>query len=621
MTGSIHPVVSEPTVRPNANSIVRWLPWILFGLAVVILICGAWLRRHSLDDSFINYRIVHQIEAGNGPVFNAGERVEAFTSPLWLAGLVVGDEILPLDLAWIGMAGGIALGAIGLVFAGIGAWRLHHDDTAPHDAGSPVRWCVPLGALVVAVFPPIYRLIATGLEDGLTLAWLGACCWVLGAWSRHDRRFPLTGAFLIGLGVLVRPDVAPYCAVFLIAVLIGDRGFGRRRGLLLIGSAIALPVVTEILRMGYFGVLTPNTAIAKSAGLARWGRGWQYFLDTMNPYWFWVPAVIVIVVGYVPVLSRSVRRGRTMREIRRALVVGAFAVGALVCALYIIRLGGDYMQTRLLLPAIFGFVAPMSFVPWPSRFAVSGTPRGTGVALGGIAVVWLVVCGAFLRTPSDNRAVLFEPENAVTLADFAAAAPGPIAPRTEPGRVYYNGRQLPYASARGQTPIVITLGVGKVGYALENDVYLLDGLGLANPIAAHEKLRVRGWPGHEKLLTQPWMAALSTAPGSPVRAESFPRPPTMHTGSETIVIPDQGDARGRPFGQRVSTARDVLECATMRRFRASYQAPLTLHRFGSNIVHSFAHQRLVIPGEPAYAADALCTSAEQMDHARVRSPG
>ena len=33
------------------------------------------------DDGFINLRVVSQIKAGNGPVFNAGERVEAATSP------------------------------------------------------------------------------------------------------------------------------------------------------------------------------------------------------------------------------------------------------------------------------------------------------------------------------------------------------------------------------------------------------------------------------------------------------------------------------------------------------------------------------------------------------------
>jgi arabinofuranosyltransferase len=595
--------VSESTVVPSQRWWLHRGPWIGVGLAVAILLFGAWLRRHTLDDSFINYRIVRQLQAGNGPVFNAGERVEAFTSPLWLAMLVVGDAVLPFDLEWIGMVGGMLLGALGLIFAALGARHLHRVAT---EGGSDRNVLIPLGALVLAVFPPIYRLIATGLEDGLTVAWLGASVWVLGRWATTDRRFGLPSAFLIGLGVLVRPDLAPFCAVFLLAVLIGDRGHGWRRGTLMVVSAVALPVATEVLRMGYFGVLTPNTAIAKSAHLTRWGRGWDYLLGTMNPYWFWIPVAVLVVVGYVPLLRRFGTPGRSLPDLRRALVTAAFAVGSLACTLYIVRLGGDYMQTRLLLPAVFGFVAPVTLVNWRIRRRLD-----IGVALTAVALVWLVVCGLFLRTPSDDRAVLFEPQNAVTLEDFAAVFPGPIAPATTPGSVFYMAKRLPYASSRGATPVIVELGVGKVGYAIADDVYLLDGLGLANPISAHEKLLKRGWPGHEKLLTQPWMAALATAPGSPVRASDFPHPPTLMNGDERVVIPQQDDPQGREFSERVATARAVLSCDTMARFRASYEAPLTWRRFGSNLVRSFAHQRLEISGEPADAAADLCTPAER----------
>ncbi|HET8929059.1 MAG TPA: hypothetical protein VFN21_00235, partial [Acidimicrobiales bacterium] len=428
-----------------------WLqrgPWIGVGVAVAILLVGAWLRRHTLDDSFINYRIVRQFQAGNGPVFNAGERVEAFTSPLWLAGLIAGDAVLPFQLEWIGMVGGMLIGASGLVFAAFGARHLHRV-AFDGDAGER-NLLVPLGALVLAVFPPIYRLIATGLEDGLSIAWLGASVWVLGRWSASDERFGLPSAFLIGLGVLVRPDMAPFCGLFLLAILIGDRGKGWRRSSLMVVAAVALPVATEVLRMGYFGVLTPNTAIAKSAHLTRWDWGWNYLRDTMNPYWFWIPVAIIVIAGYVPLLRLFGARDRSLGDLRRALVAAAFCLGSLVCTLYIVRLGGDYMQTRLLLPAIFGFVAPMTFVNWRIRRRLD-----VGVALAGVALVWLVACGLFLRTPSDDRAVLFEPQNAVTIDDFAAALPGPIAPETPPGSVFYVADRLPYASARGATPIII----------------------------------------------------------------------------------------------------------------------------------------------------------------------
>lgn len=599
--------MTEQTGPVPGPAVRRWTPWVLFGVAIVILVIGAWLRRHTLDDAFINYRIVDQLTAGNGPVFNAGERVEAFTSPAWLALLTVGDLLLPFRLEWIGMLGGIVVGALGLVFAGLGAHLLHRRDKHPDTV-----LLVPLGALVTAAFPPIYRLIATGLEDGLTIAWFGGCLWTLGRWTRSGERLGLASAVLIGLGVLVRPDLAPFVGVMLIAVLVGDRRAGRGRNLVMVVTAAAIPVASEILRMGYFGVLTPNTAIAKSASLARWGKGWHYLTDTIVPYGFWVPLVVLVVIGYVPLFARRRvdEHGR-----RAALVAAAYLVGAAISTLYIVRVGGDYMQTRLLLPALMGFLAPVSFVPWPRRVAPAEAgdrlPQAVRLGCAVVAVAWVVVCGVFVRTSSDKRTVLFESENAVTLADFQATFPGKIRPDVKPGGVYWVSKRLPYASARGATPIAIEYGVGKVAYSLDDDAYVFDLLGLANPIAAHEQLRVRGWPGHEKLLTQPWIAALTTAPGSAVRASSFPRPPVLQSQGQPVVLPNQGDAAGRPFADRVATARGVLGCETMQRFEASYAAPMTLRRFFSNIVRAPAHQRLVVSGEPALAAAHLCTPAER----------
>ena len=601
------------------HRIHEWGPWALFGLAVAILVFGAWMRRHSIDDAFINYRIVHQIEAGNGPVFNAGERIEAFTSPLWLGILTLADLILPIRLEWIGMLGGILLGAVGIVLAGFGSRHLLESN----DESPTARLVLPVGALVLAAFPPIYRLIATGLEDGLTVAWMGSCVWALSRWVRSDRRLGLGSALLIGMGVLVRPDLAPIVAVLLVAVVIGDRTAGWKRNLAMLSAAAVIPVITQVLRMGYFGLLTPNTAIAKSASLARWGKGWQYLTNTLVPYGFWVPLLALTLIGYVPLLRRWQRSERSTTDERVVLVAAAFLLSSLLSTLYIVRVGGDYMQTRLLLPAILSFVLPVSFVSMPNLRSrqstddsVSATSLPSKAALAsaglfGIVVVWIVVCGLFIRTESDNTAVLFEARNAVTLNDFQATSVGPLAPPTRPGRVTVMYRQTHYPSARGHTPIVVELGVGKASYALSNNVYVLDALGLANPIAAHEKLRVRGYPGHEKLLTPPWIAALAVAAPTPVAESDFPRPPPISGKGLHVVLVDQGDAQGRSFDDRLATARGVLRCGTVERLLAASNARLTWRRFASNILHAPANQRVEISGEPALAAKDVCTAGER----------
>ena len=63
-----------------------------------------------------------------------------------------------------------------------------------------------------------------------------------------------------------------------------------------------------------------------------------------------------------------------------------------------------------------------------------------------------------------------------------------------------------------------------------------------------------------------------------------------------------------PFDERVNRARAALLCPTLRRFDASYTAPLTAHRFADNLWHAVSYWRLRIPPEPADAYDRFCRS-------------
>jgi arabinofuranosyltransferase len=171
--------------------------------------------------------------------------------------------------------------------------------------------------------------------------------------------------------------------------------------------------------------------------------------------------------------------------------------------------------------------------------------------------------------------------------------------------VYVNDK--PLAGGVAERPTIVSFGIGIAGYSLGTDVDIVDLLGLAEPLAAHEELRVRSFPGHEKLLPAPWIAALVTRRGTPVRAADFPTaPPPFSLGFKLVELRNQDDPRGRPFETRVADAREALACTTLAQFRSSYLAPLTPRRFLSNIVHSFAHTRLSIPAEPADAVAKFC---------------
>src|SRR5579863_3101904 len=99
---AIAPAPDAPRWRRVACSAPAWIP------AVVIAV-GGWSHRWMDEDAFINFRIVDQIFAGNGPVFNAGERVEAATSPLWLFVLVAGRAVFGafVSIEWIALIAGL----------------------------------------------------------------------------------------------------------------------------------------------------------------------------------------------------------------------------------------------------------------------------------------------------------------------------------------------------------------------------------------------------------------------------------------------------------------------------------------------------------------------------------
>jgi arabinofuranosyltransferase len=99
---------SFSTDRTNSAAALRWARWPAFPYDVTVRISlwlsvlvvaglfgwGAWQRRWIADDGLIVLRTVRNLLAGNGPVFNAGERVEANTSTVWSYLVTLG--------AWIG---------------------------------------------------------------------------------------------------------------------------------------------------------------------------------------------------------------------------------------------------------------------------------------------------------------------------------------------------------------------------------------------------------------------------------------------------------------------------------------------------------------------------------------
>ncbi|WP_340685803.1 hypothetical protein LCL61_05335 [Amycolatopsis coloradensis] len=536
--------------------------WFGFGLVLTVYADLAWRRRWMSDDGLIVLRTVRQILAGNGPVFNVGERVETNTSPLWTAVLSVLGLLPGVPLEWVSVVTGLVFSVAGLFFGLDGARRLYQP-LAFHGLA-------PAGTLVVCALPPFRDFATSGLETGLISLWLGGTWWLLvRRTSTMDdlRTWPV--ALVAGLGPLVRPDLALFSAVALVALLVLARP-GRRHAMGLMAVAAALPSAYQVFRMGYYGLLTPNTALVKEASEANWARGWAYLADLVQPYWLWLPLLLLAAA----VVTVSSTMDRTF-----VVLTAVPVAGAVLLAVYVIRVGGDFMHGRMLLPALFCLLLPVLAVP------VTRVTVALLVAVG----IWAFVAAASLRPAysaspravgvTDERAFWSRStghEHPILAEDYAGHPLMPSALAAVRGvegpavliQDYTTRRWYAYPTDRPYVTVAAD-SMGALGLLIPLDMRLRDGYGLANPFAAHSTSLPGGRPGHQKWLPPVWelanSARLPIAEGGPVRAAD------------------------------VAAARAALDCPALVAIDASVRDPLTAGRFADNLAGSFTRGSIRFP--------------------------
>jgi arabinofuranosyltransferase len=362
-------------------------PLLLAGIAALLLAHAArlWLM---CDDAYITFRYARSLAEGLGPVYNVGERVEGYTSPLWMLLLAIGMRArVPPESAATALGVLCGLGTLAVAYAA--GRRLAPDRS-------------PLAALIAPLFLATHRTFAGwttgGLETSLFTFLVATAfhrLWIeVGAPSPArspgesiargsallrrrkdtDALRPWSGG-LFALALLTRPEGALFFVVAF-AVRFALRAAARqsptRRDVLWLALAIVPAAAHETFRLAYYGDWLPNTFYAKVPG-AWFGLGSTYLaafaLETALP-----ASLAIALVG--------IARAETPAT-RRTLALACLA--PLPYVIYVAAVGGDHFEYRFLhvaLPFLAlvtargAWAAARVFRPGPPRVAAA-----VGIAL------------------------------------------------------------------------------------------------------------------------------------------------------------------------------------------------------------------------------------------------
>lgn len=297
-------------------------------MLVLVSLSLAYRFRFMQDDAFITLIYARSFAEGSGLAW-FGARVEGYTNFLWTVWASI-PFFLDIDpIPWLQFSGLFAF-----VFAIVGVFRL----------SELVLKSSRAAFLSSAVFSMNYSVLSYatgGLETMLfsaLIVWLFYFCM-----KEPTSRWPVMPAVLSGAIIMTRPDgVIPVLFAFGYLTLRKDgwrtRLFFSLRSLFLLSLGLAPWLVWKWF---YYGSLLPNTFYAKTdPSLLKVIVGLDYIWSYLTDYGYWPFLLTGLVLGgWRFCTSRTVSRPVLFLSLFSAAWFG-----------YLIYIGGDFMEYRMLIP-------------------------------------------------------------------------------------------------------------------------------------------------------------------------------------------------------------------------------------------------------------------------------
>lgn len=436
---------------------IKWIQVPLIFLYLIIVLITAWLS----DDAYITFRTIDNFINGHGLTWNVGERVQAFTHPLWMF-VISGFYVFSNEFYFtsISISIGISLLAFFLL--------LNKTSVSPLNS---------IIVCLILVFSKAFVDYSTsGLENPLTH--LLIVLFFVVYFNRPDggkKLFMLS--LLSSLAGLNRLDSLIILLPALAFVFFKEKK--KLKDFLIITAGFLPLFAWELFSLFYYGFTFPNTAYAKlNTGINKielLQQGLFYLLDSIYMDPLTVPIMITgIIISF-------------FKKNKKLLPLTA---GIILYLIYIINIGGDFMSGRFLSAPLLCAVIIFSRTEIES------------IKLATIAAV--IIIGLGFLSPRPN--LLSTPQYSLGPKIIHAFRFGPVISGLNEGitdeRFWYyenNGllnnlfqrkiEQHPwvrhaYAVKEAKNNFVVKATVGLFGFYAGCNVQILDQYGLTEPLLA-----------------------------------------------------------------------------------------------------------------------------------------
>ena len=445
MTPQLSASIDAPATVGNHR---RAISLLLFTVFSYVFLANAWLG----DDSYITFRVVWNLLHGYGAVFNPGERVQAYTHPLWMLVITIAHAATrEFFFTALAVCYGFSLAAVMV-------------------AARSLRSSAAVSVMVLLLLSSkaFIDYTSSGLENPLSyllLALFYVPFLARAGTSLTDADIRRLG-LIAGLAFVNRMDSIALYALPL-AWLAWREGRGVRARLRPLLAAFGVPVLCWLaFATWYYGFPLPNTYYAKvatgipSSLLYRQGVAYVFNSVAYDP----------ITLGTIALAAALALRAGT-----------PFKLAAASCILYVvytISVGGDFMSGRF-------FAAPFLV----ATLVVLHTARGADVyrwaAFGLVAYNVVMPLVPVKTTPSYQAGWAWQGQNGI---------------KDERGYYHRMTNVLTYSPFRhlpdstwvreglsfreGPDKVTVQGSIGFYGLAAGPDKHILDRNALSDPLLA-----------------------------------------------------------------------------------------------------------------------------------------